>query len=791
MNLASLTIEYLKAAGYMTTQRGRDLIVGTRRTSVGHEDEVILVWVPIMDARRLFQPQEGPYLARFQGATEEYPQARKFMLVPTFEQMTSGFRQAAKQIYNVNIRVPIQFFDAPFVQEESPGRVASSKVRELVDRAEEKAPHRVPQPFTSHDASGKGQDLLAVLTEQLQRQIRPSDKNVHIVVGPAGAGKSILFEALFARLYRDFIEDKRRLTVVPRPRPLPVLPEYLPAAVAPTLRALVDAFIATEIAAPVTRPVFEWMLSNGFAAWLLDGLDEIISRDQDFFTYLLEVLTNPGTSPPRIVICVRDSLLTTNDDLREFCESYSANIQIYELAKWDTTSKKEFAKKVLGAAADGFMARLRQSPTLSQLSSTPYYCSLMAEQYQRGLLPESATESQLLDGAVSSMVDREYGKGLLDEKLMPKSAVKEFLEALAADDLEGGFQGFHRDSVEEWARILLPVDITEADLEKLVVGLMQLAIFTRSALAGKLLFAQEILEQYLLGEYLARCLVSDPNIFVRRMSHRQIPSEWITFTVLSERLREQGRSNDIVPLLWKPMPDAGFRNIVQATALAVEDKGVLRTVPFERRDLAGVVFRDLDLHGVSFRGADLTDVQFERCDLKQAIFEGAILKNTAFAPKTPQDLRGARFGDMERFYSIRIGSGKAISDLSHVKQWIDEHTGIIVEPIEPCDAARQLRYLFGKFIHPNGAPKRATLDRRGVLSGKPFYDPEKTLKAAVKFGYLTEEERFRDRITRAEGDAYDEMIAFVRDLALSDTIKALLDVVCPKRGCPHVPLSSG
>jgi hypothetical protein len=74
------------------------------------------------------------------------------------------------------------------------------------------------------------------------------------------------------------------------------------------------------------------------------------------------------------------------------------------------------------------------------------------------------------------------------------------------------------------------------------------------------------------------------------------------------------------------------------------------------------------------------------------------------------------------------------------------------------------------------------------LSGKPFFDPEKTLKAAVKFGYLTEEERFRDRIMRAEGDLYDEMVAFVRDLALSDTIRVLLDDLCPKHGCDHVPL---
>jgi len=668
VNLTSLTIEYLKAAEYTTSQRGRDLIVGTRRAPIGHDDDVILIWVPGEDSKRPFQSQEGSYLARFQAAAEEYIQARKFMVVPTFEQMTAGFRQAAKQVYNVNIRVPIQFYDTPFIQEESLARAAASAALALRDRGKQAEQSRVPQPFTTQDAAETDKDLLGILTGRLQGKARASDKNVHVVVGPAGVGKTVLFESLFARLYDDFIDDKRGLVVVPRPRPLPLVPEYLRASVAPTLKALVDAFLATEVASPITRRVFEWMLSNGFAAWLLDGLDEVIARDSEFFPYLLEVLTNPGSSPPLVLICVRDSLLATNDDFREFCEAYSANIEIYELAKWGVTSKREFARKTLGSKADAFMARLRQSSTLEQLSSTPYYCSLMVSQYEQDALPESATESQLLDSALSSIIHREYGKGLLDEKLVPTDGVKEFLEALAADDLEGGFQGVHRDSVEELARILLPVDITKADLDKLVVDLMQLAVFTRSTIAGALLFAQEILEHYLLGRHLAGCLGADLDMFVRRMSHREIPSEWVTFTVLAESIREQGRLIDTVQTLWRPMPSVGFRNIVQAIAFAATDAAVLRTVPFERRDLTGVIFRDLDLQGASFRGADLTDAEFERCGLKQAAFEGAILKNTAFTLNAPEDLRGAQFGDMERFYSIRIASGKAINDLTHVKR---------------------------------------------------------------------------------------------------------------------------
>jgi len=67
------------------------------------------------------------------------------------------------------------------------------------------------------------------------------------------------------------------------------------------------------------------MLTNGTATWLVDGLDEVIAHDPGFFDYLLDLITLPGqTTLPSVVVCIRDSLLATNDDLREFCDSNSA-----------------------------------------------------------------------------------------------------------------------------------------------------------------------------------------------------------------------------------------------------------------------------------------------------------------------------------------------------------------------------------------------------------------------------------------------------------------------------------
>ena len=150
-------------------------------------------------------------------------------------------------------------------------------------------------------------------------------------------------------------------------------------------------------------------------------------------------------------------------------------------------------------------------------------------------------------------------------------------------------------------------------------------------------------------------------------------------------------------------------------------------------------------------------------------------------------MRGARFGNLQRFYSLRIQPGKSETDYHVVQQWLRERTGVAEEIVEPCAAAGQLRYLFGKYIHPNGLAKRAILDRHGVLSGKRFYDAEKTLGAAVRHGYLVGEERYRDRIRRCDGDLYTEIINYVRDLTPSPGLRRLLDELCPVENCRHIP----
>jgi hypothetical protein len=95
-------------------------------------------------------------------------------------------------------------------------------------------------------------------------------------------------------------------------RPIPFVPQHLRTTYSVRTLALVDSFLRSDVAAPVSRDTLEWMLTNGHCIWMFDGLDELYSGDPEFFDYILDLLTRPE-SRAQIVICARDSLLSSND----------------------------------------------------------------------------------------------------------------------------------------------------------------------------------------------------------------------------------------------------------------------------------------------------------------------------------------------------------------------------------------------------------------------------------------------------------------------------------------------
>jgi hypothetical protein len=210
MTLIELASGYLEADGYSVTRRGRSLVVGNRPT-IGEETDFIYVWVSDSAALRSFASQEGPMLKSFAEVASTHPRSTRFFLVPTTEGISGDFRKQALEL-DVRVRVPGQFLDTEFKWERSPD--SASAIRELVLRAEDREIARVEQPYKVR-GSQPGDDALDHVVSRFAGR-RP----VQIVIGPAGSGKSILFDAVLARLYNQFVEAKRSQQLAARPLPL-------------------------------------------------------------------------------------------------------------------------------------------------------------------------------------------------------------------------------------------------------------------------------------------------------------------------------------------------------------------------------------------------------------------------------------------------------------------------------------------------------------------------------------------------------------------------------------------
>ena len=805
MNLQELAKNYLKSQGYDIIRESSDFFHASRE-ALGQESDDYLVWVPRLRDAVSYDSQLRPYLTQFQEAAEDYPSAKRQMLLPRMEGVPSYFRSRARE-HGIGIRVPIQFFDTPFRGEGSRTGSPLSVGATLRNRGMEASRRRIPQPFKVRKGSEEGRegaDLREQLFNGLVMSCSDADRStasVNIVVAPAGFGKSVLFDALFGDLYSYFQDMKRKR--VQFPRPLPLVLEHLTTSTAPNLRSLIHGSLRTDFAPRVEYSGYKWLMTNGFAIWMLDGLDEIIARDPEFFSEVWELLTDPKTSiPPVILICVRDSLLVTNDNFKDFCEEQDSAITIYDLAPWQRASKEEFSRRKFGLEHDAskFMNILRSQPQLDELASTPYYCDLITDEYGSGHIRFKYTETELMDIALERIIEREYSKDLLDRIALPIPKALEYLQEVALDNFDNGYNGVSPEDLVEYAEVVALESGVEGDGDRLRLstGLGQIAVFTEGTTGDNIYFAQEVLAHHLLGRALYEKLETETtDRLVRALSVQPIQSDNIAIRTVANRLRYKRTLSKLMDIPAKQrLNDVAWRNLVQIAIYASDDSKLINPLhnaqDIERRDLSNMVLENLDLENVSFRNCNLSGVVFRNCDMRGAKFEGAIINETEFGLREQKGLTDASFGDMNRIHSLRTERGRMLTDVKSISRWIHDRTGAEIELPEPCAYAKQLRVLFGKFVDPNGKARRAMIVKRSALSGKRFADPERTLNVAIANSYVHEEAaRFRDRIKRGDGDKYREMVDYTKDLAMTLGIRRVLNRLCADTRCPHVPSPNG
>ncbi len=803
MELTELVRGYLTAQDYEVDERSKDFFVA-RRPDLGGTDTVCL-WILTRDSWRGRNPEilEDEYLHRFNGIHIKYRGAQLYLVAETIEGLSNDFREKARRDFGVKIRVPVQYFDMPF-KYETTRRESPSAIGRLYKEASEFK--RVPQAYELLNDGKEGVDLVDDLFEDINNT---HDARIWFVIGPAGQGKTIFFKSLFARLHERFMEHKKRHVLCPRP--IPMIAEHLQEAAGRNVGGLLDAFLRTEIARPVNRPVFEWIINNRFGIWMMDGLDEVVSKDPNFFPYLYEPLTTPG-SRPAILICIRDSLFQSCEELADFIEDASSLVRVFRLKGWDRSAKRHFAWNGLEGRKPSkgehdtptvrkFINYIESNPITKNISSLPFYCDKLLEAFKDDDSIKFDNEFSLLDYTVKSMCAREYSKagGALKEDIISHDTFIEWLEELALDVCEKG--GVSPDELKEMANLLgVLVDdkeISEDVLEPIIQQIEMAPFLTQNPSSGRLEFAHEILSEYLAARNLYKSFKTNPDRLVNYLSKQPLAPDSIILRYLAHVLHN-ALSELCQILSIKSIEPECFRNLVQLITFMPEGDSAFRNrkILLEGRRLAGVNFSGLNLDGVSFRGCDLTDTDFSGTSLKKAHFEGALLKNTKFKNLKAAALEGAEFGNLERFQSIIASDSKNIEDPAEMKEWLQKNTGTQLLDSGPCPTARQLLLLFGKFVYQDGNPRRDELDIRAATKGKYYQgapEPIECIEAAVNFGYL---ERYSpkgrheyERVRRPKGSKYSELVKYVKAMSISPGIQDLLSSLCRIPNCVHVSQS--
>lgn len=568
------TIEaFLEADGFAVARPAAHCLAGLR-DEPGAPPERRYVW--FSDPEHGIEPAPAALLEDFAAARDALgDHALGYYVTPSLTGLATNFRQAAHAA-GIRVRVPVQFFDTAYKDAadtgfgEGLGSDSSEVFRAFQRQGKALAQSRVPQPFEAMSGLGNaaggfgvGPDLLAHLVAEMSAP--PVAPRLTIVLGNAGAGKSYLFAALFAELHARFLDEKRRQRQVTRP--VLFLPDHIRGSRVATLDGLLEAVSATEAAATTRPTLMRFLNTAGFTTWMFDGLDEFFAGETDFVD-ALQTSLDPA-SRAQILICARDSLLTSSSALRGLIDRNLGNgaVHLYELARWQRPAQRALAfvrqvGRLPGAdeianppKVQAFLAKLDGSPAASDLASLPFYCDLMLAPDVLGQLAPT-DELDLVAAAVDGLVDREQAKletgelgfrwdvfsgadnfvtvtEVVDawgpdafnavgdrERLLAmleqigRARLVELIEGLAHQmrttvAYPNESKGLTTEEIEDLANYYLDVGVVP-DLEpRILLAVVQLAFFGPGDANGHVRFAHEIIADFLAGREAMRIIAAN------------------------------------------------------------------------------------------------------------------------------------------------------------------------------------------------------------------------------------------------------------------------------------------
>jgi hypothetical protein len=124
-----------------------------------------------------------------------------------------------------------------------------------------------------------------------------------------------------------------------------------------------------------------------------------------------------------------------------------------------------------------------------------------------------------------------------------------------------------------------------------------------------------------------------------------------------------------------------------------------------------------------------------------------------------------------------------------MRRWVREQTGLVEAGADPCPTALQLREWFGKYVHDDDTGRRDELPLNALTRGRVHPGAPMAadcVNACIRHEFLGAL-NYRNRVRRATGDAYNGIVEFVQEWQLSTELRAMIDELCPIRGCRHIP----
>lgn len=564
--LQSQIVQYLRADGFEVSLDGALIHAMPSAVKNGkmdlHESGDLVVW-PVADQASASLDNQKRFLDLVARVRQNAPTSQGIYVAPkgtSFTGIETLIRAYGFDRQNIiKRRAPIQYFDTPYMQDEMDGRGAKTIVDKVLTSLS--LERRIAQPFAIRNttnwvdtATEDGPDLAEHLFEAMSAPV--DGPKVRIIDGPAGGGKSNVFDAVFARYYQHFIENKRSHDIAPRP--VLFMPEHMRNKSVANMGELMGAVFESDLAAPVTPEQFRWLLNNGFSIWMFDGLDEFYAGETDFFSFIEQAMKEPD-SKAQFLICTRNSLLNTSGRLTNFVDSMIKQnpswVELYQLLPWGAPQWEQLANKPAPSIgfieigrpeSENFIRALGRNEHLRELASLPFYCDRILHYWRdhgRRLPPDIFV---ILERLVDDMLEREQNKlpfdwsvfaaedkqaiaaagGQTEEdpgdiiNLIGKEILIEFLGAVAHFRRRSAIDQNDQNSdleIEDIINIFLSAQISEIEdqgmqetYRMVLLAIVQFAFFVPGSDRGTIDFGHEQIAEYLAARYTVRVLRGNP-----------------------------------------------------------------------------------------------------------------------------------------------------------------------------------------------------------------------------------------------------------------------------------------